>query len=45
MTSGLVKTKRGGGGGEGANHNFSNALKERIVGKIDKRGTVPEMLS
>ena len=40
MTSGLVKTKRGGGGrlGKGANDNISNALKGRIVGKKDTRG-------
>ena len=44
MTSGFVKTKRGGGG-KGANHNFSSALKGRIVAKADKRRKVPEMLS
>ena len=32
MTSGFVKTKRGGWG-KGANHNFSSALKGRIVAK------------
>ena len=46
MTSGVVKTRRGKWGwGKGANHNFSNALKGRIVGKLDKKGKVPEMLS
>ena len=44
MPSGFVKTKRGGGG-KGANHNFSSALKGRIVAKVDKRRRVPEMLS
>ena len=31
--------------GEGANHNFSSALKGRIIRKIYERGKVLEMLS
>ena len=48
MTSRFVKTKRGGGGregGKGENHNFSSALKGRIVAKTDKRRKVSEMIS
>jgi len=37
MTSAFVKTGGRGRGGKGTNHNFSSALKGRIVGKINKR--------